>query len=154
MLVPNSRERTLRDNPCTENSEKLSIRKSFCSYYESPVLEIFWWPTRSYGRKAPWTKLVQDFNFSIRYRKGFMNTIADSLSRTHEVNILNFTEIKCDLYENLRGNYLDDSYFKNFSARAEFGTNDTNTASSKAAFHISNSLLTVMETFVSPIFLR
>ena len=50
------------------------------------------------GRKARWAKLIQDFDFSIRYRKGSMNTIVDALSCIHEVNMLSFTEIKFDLY--------------------------------------------------------
>ena len=32
------------------------------------------------GRKARWAELVQDFDFSIRYRKGSMNIVADALS--------------------------------------------------------------------------
>ena len=32
------------------------------------------------GRKARWADLIQDFDFSIRYRKGSMNIVADALS--------------------------------------------------------------------------
>ena len=45
------------------------------------------------GRKARWADLIQDFDFSIRYRKGSMNNVIDALSRIREVNMLSFTEI-------------------------------------------------------------
>ena len=45
------------------------------------------------GRQAPWADLIQNFDFSIRYRKGSMNIVADALSRVCEVNMLSFTEI-------------------------------------------------------------
>ncbi len=93
------------------------------------------------GRKARWAELIQDFDFSIRYRKGSMNTVADALSRIHEVNMLSFTEIKSDLYDHLRGKYLDDSFFRKFWARAESGIDAITTASSKGTFHIANGLL-------------
>ena len=43
------------------------------------------------GRKARWADLIQDFDFSVRYRKGSMNTVADALSRIREINMLSFT---------------------------------------------------------------
>ena len=64
-------------------------------------------------------KLIHDFDFSIQYRKGSMNTDIDALSRIHEVNMFNFTKIKHDMYEQLRGKYLDDNYFRQFWVRAE-----------------------------------
>ena len=39
------------------------------------------------GRKARWADLIQDFDFSIRYRKASMNIVADALSRIREVNM-------------------------------------------------------------------
>ena len=63
------------------------------------------------GRKPQWAKLIQDFDFS---RKGSMNTITNTLSYIHEVNIFSFTEIKSSLYEQPRGKYLDDIYIGKF----------------------------------------
>ena len=34
------------------------------------------------GHKGRWAELMQDFDFSIRYCKGSMNTIADAISHT------------------------------------------------------------------------
>ena len=94
------------------------------------------------GRKGRWADLMQDFDFSIRYRKGSMNTVADALSRIKEVNMLSFTEIKSDLLDHLRGKYLDDSYFSKYWTKAESGLDaDTSTLPSKATFHITNGLL-------------
>ena len=39
---------------------------------------------------------MQDFDFSIRYRKGSMNTILDALSYIKEVNMLSLIEIKVE----------------------------------------------------------
>ena len=63
------------------------------------------------GCKGRWADLMQDFDFSIRYCKGSMNTIADALSRIKVVNMVSFTEIKSDLLDHYRAKYLDDSYF-------------------------------------------
>ena len=90
-------------------------------------------------RKARWADLIQDFDFSIRYRKGSMNIVADALSRIREVNMLSFTEITSDLYDHLQGKYPDDSYFAKYRARVESGTDTT--TSSKEYFHIANGLL-------------
>ena len=68
--------------------------------------------SKSRSRNFPF--LMQDFDFSIRYRKGSMNTVADALSRIKEVNILSFTKIKFDLLDHLRGKYLDDNYFSKY----------------------------------------
>ena len=57
------------------------------------------------GRKALWTNLIQDIDFSIRYRKGFMNTFGDALGRIREVNMLIFTEVTLYFYDHLRGKY-------------------------------------------------
>jgi hypothetical protein len=94
------------------------------------------------GRKARWADLIQEFDFSIRYRKGSLNTVADALSRLHEVNMLSFTELKSDLFDLLRGKYLDDSFFKRYWVRAESGIEANEiTKPSKSTFHISNGLL-------------
>ena len=68
-----------------------------------------------------------------------MHIVADALSRIREVNMLSFTEITSDLYDHLRGQYPDDSYFPKYWARVESGADTT--ASSKESFHISNGLL-------------
>ena len=36
-----------------------------------------------------------------------MNIVIDALSHIHEVNMLNFTEINIDIYEQLQGKYLN-----------------------------------------------
>ena len=43
-----------------------------------------------------------------------MNTIMDTLSCVHEVNLLNFIELKSDICNQLQGTYLDDHFFKNY----------------------------------------
>ena len=91
------------------------------------------------GPKAPWADLIPVFDFSIRYRKGSMNTITDALSHIREVNMLSFIEITSYLYDHLRGKYLDDNYFAKYWTRVKFGTNITTT--SKESFHIANGLL-------------
>ena len=63
------------------------------------------------GGKGHSVDLMQDFDFSIRYRKGSMNIVLDALTRIKEVNMLGFTEIKSDLLDHLQGIYLEDSYF-------------------------------------------
>ena len=71
---------------------------------------------------------MQYFDFSIRYRKGSMNTIVDTLSNIKEVNMLSFTEIKSDILDHLRGKYLDDSYFSKYWTKDESGLDaDTST---------------------------
>ena len=66
------------------------------------------------GHKVCWTDLMLDFDFSIRYRKGSMNTVVDALSHIKEINMLSFTEIKSNILDRLRGKYLDDSYFSKY----------------------------------------
>ena len=66
------------------------------------------------GRKTRWAELIQDFDFTIRYCKGSMNSVADALSHIKEVNVLSFTEIKSDLLNHIRGRYLDDRYFSKY----------------------------------------
>ena len=66
------------------------------------------------GRKGRCADLMQYFDFSIRYRKGSMNTVVDALSHIKEVNMVSFTEIKSDLLDRLRGKYLDDSCFSKY----------------------------------------
>ena len=55
--------------------------------------------------------LIQDFDFLIRYYKGFVNTIIDALSHICEVNLFTFTKITSNLYDHLQGTYHDDIYF-------------------------------------------
>jgi hypothetical protein len=94
------------------------------------------------GRKVRWADLIQEIDFSIRYRTGSLKIVADALSRIHEVNMLSFTKLKSDLFDQLRGKYLDDSFFKRYWVRAESGI-DANeiTKPSKSTFHIPNGLL-------------
>ena len=85
---------------------------------------------------------MQDFDFSIRYRKGSMNTDVDALSLIKEVNMLSFTEIKSDFLDHLRGKYLDDIYFSKYYTKAESGLDaNTSTLPSKVTFHITSGLL-------------
>jgi hypothetical protein len=46
--------------------------------------------------KARWADLIQEFDFSICYHKGSLNTIAYALSRLHEVNMLSLTQKRLD----------------------------------------------------------
>ena len=74
------------------------------------------------GRKARWANLIQDFDFSIRYRKGSMNIVVGALSCIREVNMLSFTEITSDIYDHLLGKYPDVNYFAKYWTRVESRT--------------------------------
>ena len=56
------------------------------------------------GRKARWAEFLQDFDCTLRYRKGRYNVVADALSRMPEVESLSFTELRSDLLASLQVN--------------------------------------------------
>ena len=68
---------------------------------DHPSLKYFCDQLDLVGRKGRWADLMQDFDFSIWYHKGSMNTIADALICMKEFNMLSFTKIKCDLLDHL-----------------------------------------------------
>ena len=82
------------------------------------------------GRKALREDLIHDSYLSLWYRKGSMNTIVD---------VLSLTKITLELYDHLRGKYLDDNYFAKYWRTVESITDITTT--SKDSFHIANSML-------------
>ena len=94
--------------------EALSLWKSISGYNRPSIIKVFCDQPDLVGRKGRWADLMQDFDFSIRYGKGSMNTVVDALSCIKEVNMLSFTEIKSDILDHLRGKYLDDSYFSKY----------------------------------------
>ena len=63
------------------------------------------------GRKAWWADLIQDFDFSIQYRKGSMIIVVDVVSHICEIIMLSFTGITSNIYDHLQGYYPDDNYF-------------------------------------------
>ena len=118
----------------------LSLWKSFVVTTDHESLKYFCDQQDLKGRKARWADLIQDFDFSIRYRKGSMNIVDDALSRIREVNMLNFTEITSDLYDHLRGKYPDDSHLQNIGPSVESGIDITTTSMDPS------TLLTVCST--------
>lgn len=63
------------------------------------------------GRKARWIELMQEFDFEIRYRKGSINRVADTLSRIPEVNALSMTEFSTGFYVSLQRLCQSDRHF-------------------------------------------
>ena len=66
---------------------------------------IKWFTTQKdlKGRKARWAEFLQEFDCTLRYRKGRYNVVADALSRMPEVESLSFTELRSDLLASLQG---------------------------------------------------
>ena len=59
------------------------------------------------------------FSFRIRYRKGALNSVADTLSRISVINALSFIEFNKDLFDLIphKQKYLDDNTFSKFWKR-------------------------------------
>ena len=53
---------------------------------------IKWFTTQKdlKGCKARWAEFLQEFDCTLRYRKGRYNVVADALSRTHEMESLSY----------------------------------------------------------------
>ena len=64
------------------------------------------------GRKTRWAKVLQEFDYNLRYRKGQYNVVMDALSRMPEVESLSFAEIKSSLLDSLCGQYKHDQSYK------------------------------------------
>ena len=134
-----SKKWIIHNYPSTKAMVPLALWKLFCSNYRPRVHQIFCDQQDLMDHKWWWSDLIQDFDLTIQYFKGSMNTIVDALSHIREVNMLSFNEISSYLYDLLWEKYPDDSYFAKYWTRVEFGTNITTT--SKESFHIANGLL-------------
>ena len=63
------------------------------------------------GRKARWAEFLQEFDCTLRYRRGRYNVVADALSRMPEVENLSFTVLKNDLLETIKGKCEHDPHY-------------------------------------------
>ena len=60
-------------------------------------------------RHARWSSFLDEFNFTLKYKSGQSNLVADALSR--KTLILSILSTQVTGFEELKGQYVVDSYF-------------------------------------------
>lgn len=69
------------------------------------------------ARHAKWSSYLQEFNFSLKYKIGESNKVADALS--HRTLMLTVMSTQIVGFEELKNQYVTDPYFSSIIARVQ-----------------------------------
>ena len=83
--------------------------KEFVVYTDHQALKYLSSQKKLNGRHVRWSSFLDEFNFSLKYKTGETNVVADALSR--RTLILTIMSSQVIGFEELKNQYQTDSYF-------------------------------------------
>ncbi|GJX86205.1 RNA-directed DNA polymerase [Tanacetum coccineum] len=85
------------------------ISKEFILYFDHEALKYINGQHKLKPRHAKWVEFMQSYTFSIKYKAGILNKVADALSRRH--TLLSTMQVQTIGYETFKELYVNDSDF-------------------------------------------